>query len=382
MRTSCLLNKLIGTVLFLTTISHCRAQNFENADWEYRVECEEPEIYSDYYSTATMPQYFGGTQKLINQIEELTIYPSCALEYKVSGSVNVLVKVNSEGEVKKVSLQDAPNDCLGNAAVEGIKNAVKSFAKPGLFEGKEVSLDLKFKVVFRINGMPLGSCIHTEATNFSGLAEQEFLAGNYQRAVDLLSKSIELDTTCFDYFFDRGMCQYLLGELDKSLLDFRISLNLVNHKRAEAHMYIGSIYLDKNNFDEALSEFELSLKLDKTLYKALVGLGKTYIALGRFDASGNCFKKALKQHHTPTDAHYFLGILFLQKGDYKSGVKSFNEVLDAQPANGQAYYNRGMCHARMRIMDKACEDWRKAKELGVKDAELLVETQCSGNTQE
>ncbi len=347
-------------------------------DWQYRIECGEPTVFSSNYSKVELPIYVGGYESLISQVQKNTVYPTCALEYKVSGFVNISFVVNSKGEVSKVKSFYAPNKCLETAAYDGVKISLKNFIKPAMFEGQPISIVLKITVTFRMNGMEIGSCIHSEADAFSKQAYRAFKQNNYMNAAEFYTQSIQRDTTYFLYYLGRGKSYYELGEMDKALLDIMASLSLSHNNHSESFMYAGLIYHSTDNLNEALIYFEEAIKLDKSLYKAFLGKGKVLLELGKMELAEKALIKALKKHHTPTEAHYYLGMIHFANKDFAKAIEKYRRVLITQPKNGKIYYYKGMAHARLRDMNAACIDWTKARELGVKDAELLVETQCSG----
>lgn len=266
------------------------------------------------------------------------------------------------------------------ASKNGVEKAIKSFDTPAIFEGIPVSVYLSIDITFRVEGMPFGSCVHAVAYDLAKAGMEDLKSGNYRSAIENLTASIESDSNHYETFVERAKAYRKTGNPLKAIEDLKKSLAMVNHERSETLGMLGSVYLDLGNKGEALKFLNQCLELNSKDYLALVDIGKIHLENSEFDNAEHFFKKAKKQHHTPTKANFYLGLLELIKGDYKSGLKSFSKVLIEEPENGQAYFHRGMCQARLRNTESACEDWVKAQSLGVKDAELLVQSQCSGNS--
>jgi Flp pilus assembly protein TadD len=52
-------------------------------------------------------------------------------------------------------------------------------------------------------------------------------------------------------------------------------------------------------------------------------------------------------------------------------------AIELDPKNGPAYYNRGIASQMLREEDNSCNDWKKALELGVEGARLVINTSCT-----
>jgi len=53
------------------------------------------------------------------------------------------------------------------------------------------------------------------------------------------------------------------------------------------------------------------------------------------------------------------------------------KAIDLDPKNGQAYYNRGIARQMLREEEEACNDWKKALELGITPAKSFIDTDCN-----
>lgn len=367
--------KIICTIWFLVESIGVNVIFAQATSYDYSIECSVPEITSR-YSSIEQPIYPGGIETLVKEIEEKTIYPDCALEYKVSGKVSISFQVNDEGKPEKFKTVYAQNNCLGEAATSGAKAAVKTFTRPALHEGRPSTSTFSLSVTFKIQGMPIGSCIHSEAYHFAMEGMKEMDEGNYTKAISYFSESIEIDSSYYEGYLDRAKAFRKTGQTTSAIKDVKSSLNRANPEREEALSLLGSLYIELGENEKALECLTQALSIDAKHYLSLVECGKIYLLRSDTEKAESYLRKALKQHHTPTDAWYYLGLIELTRSEFKSGVKLFSKVIKSRPDYAKAYHNRGMCYARMRDMDSACVDWRKAKEFGVTEVELLVKSQC------
>ena len=137
-----------------------------------------------------------------------------------------------------------------------------------------------------------------------------------------------------------------LGRPDDALPLLREALNLrreSGNKGAEALVLnnIGSVYISKGDYSEALTYFERTLEIrEKTkvpgeLADTHHNLGETFTKMGRFDQSLQHYLKALEYRRTAGDRRgaaietYGTGTVFDFQGRYGAAVKAKEEALNA-----------------------------------------------------
>ena len=57
-------------------------------------------------------------------------------------------------------------------------------------------------------------------------------------------------------------------------------------------------------------------------------------------------------------------------------INDLNKAIDIDPEYKVAYYNRGVTKYELKDLKGACEDWKKAAELGDEDAAELLKEHC------
>jgi len=64
-------------------------------------------------------------------------------------------------------------------------------------------------------------------------------------------------------------------------------------------------------------------------------------------------------------------------GEHKDALKDYDKVIELDPKNDLAYFNRG--NTKFSLGDKkgACEDWTKAKSLGSPYAQDRLNEECN-----
>src|SRR5690606_71582 len=74
--------------------------------------------------------------------------------------------------------------------------------------------------------------------------------------------------------------------------------------------------------------------------------------------------------------NYKKGLRFYKSGDYNKAIEYFSVAIENYSRNVDAYFNRGISYYKMNNIEKACYDWKKAKSMGDKEAENIIEKYC------
>ncbi|NET49598.1 MAG: tetratricopeptide repeat protein, partial [Merismopedia sp. SIO2A8] len=122
----------------------------------------------------------------------------------------------------------------------------------------------------------------------------------------------------------------------------RLQRKLTNEKGAAKEYYeLGSIYLDKRLFAQAITLFKKALKakdLEGAENIALVynALGYSYAAQEQFDLAIKQYKDALEQQPGYVTAWNNLGFAYEQKQLIVQAVEAYDEALKYEPQNNTA----------------------------------------------
>ena len=61
---------------------------------------------------------------------------------------------------------------------------------------------------------------------------------------------------------------------------------------------------------------------------------------------------------------------------YQLANQSYTRIIEINPSHNESFYMRGYCNYRENKLNQAISDWKKASQLGHKDAAKLVEEHC------
>lgn len=128
------------------------------------------------------------------------------------------------------------------------------------------------------------------------------MAGDPQRAVDLLTEAIAADPNDFRYYNDRGVAFKRCG-----------------------------------NLEMALNDYSKAIQLKPTYTHALNNRGLVYLEQGLYDQAIKDFSEALKHGGLQSKIYTNLGIARARQGDHLAAIKDFDKAFSFRPLDYRSF---------------------------------------------
>ena len=152
------------------------------------------------------------------------------------------------------------------------------------------------------------------------------------------------------------------GLIDEAVRQFEESIRL-EPDNAEAHNSLG-IALGKNGqTDEAIRQFEEALRLRPDFADAHDNLGVALAAKGQTDEAIRQYLEALRLKPDNAEAHNNLGAALGKKGQIDEAVRQYQEALHLNPDAAEAHFNLGVALAAEGQSDEAIRQFQEALRL-------------------
>jgi len=156
----------------------------------------------------------------------------------------------------------------------------------------------------------------------------------------------------------------------------------------------------KNDFDQAIEEYSVAIRLDDMNFSPYANRGATYGILGKYDLAiedlskaiqlgQKCvcaslyydrgkayalqgryglaidgFTTAIQSGHKDCDVYRARGFAYFRMGNHGKAVADLDEAIKIDPKNGGAYYCRWLAQSKKEMSAQAKADFVKARELG------------------
>jgi tetratricopeptide (TPR) repeat protein len=98
---------------------------------------------------------------------------------------------------------------------------------------------------------------------------------------------------------------------------------------------------------------------DKPTPEARHALGKVYLAQGKYDQALSEFEESLKGNQNTAQVYNDIGVAQLEKGDFNRSLDSFNRALQLDGNSLEALFNRALCYEKLSRSNEARADWNE-----------------------
>lgn len=124
------------------------------------------------------------------------------------------------------------------------------------------------------------------------------------------------------------------------------------------------IYIQLYKFNEAEADLDKALKLDSNWYIALFAKGLLYEKKEEYDKAINFYQKSLKNNPKNYMAYNNIGHIYFRNKKYELAIDNYTSAIEVYPKYFNAYRNRADAKNANGDIVGACQDLRKASELG------------------
>jgi tetratricopeptide (TPR) repeat protein len=169
---------------------------------------------------------------------------------------------------------------------------------------------------------------HADSLHLLGLIFSQ--RGQYEAAIEHISRAITNDGKQAGYYINLGNAQSALGKLDDAVASFRRAV-AIQPNLAEAHCSLGNALKHQGKLHEAVTCYCLALELKPELAVAHSNLGAVLRALGQLDNAIGCYERAVELLPELPEAHHNLGNALMELGRLDDAIASYWEALQLKP---------------------------------------------------
>ena len=207
------------------------------------------------------------------------------------------------------------------------------------------------------------SCDFKTAQDYLNEADKFSAQEKYKEAIELLDKAIEKDAEYLGAYINRGADKSALGNYKDAIKDYKMVLKL-DSKNTLALYNIGNNYKRLKNYKTAIEFYNQALdtKGSQTLYLDLKP--NDFIDLSEFDVPGH-------------EIHYERGIAYYNIDSLQRAFNDFKAAIQKDYMIAECHFWLGFIHLSTGQTDLACENLKKSKQLGDKDAEVELKKYCN-----
>lgn len=241
----------------------------------------------------------------------------------------------------------------------------------------KASSDFKKAVQFGLSKEQLAQIVQIAERYFENgryfYEKRQFLA-----ALDYFNNSLLLWEQSFNVWYLKGLSHIEIEQYPEAQNALSKAIAL-EPNRELAWLNRGLAKFLDENYDDAIVDFDATLKLSNQVYQAAIYKGDSYNALERYSLAVESYTAALGGAWTRQSEHYpALSIVYSKRAkayvnqkNYDAALADFRECLRFNRNNAEGYYLRGQAYFSKNEIGNAIDDFNKALELGFDKGKCL-----------
>ncbi len=148
-------------------------------------------------------------------------------------------------------------------------------------------------------------------------------------------------------------------------------LGLVGTNHVRDLVNAGDIFLEKKNYEEALSFYREALSIDRRHAKANLAMGVAFSRMGRYDEAKDYYLNSIDSEPT-SQAYNNLGMWHDGRGEWGQAERFFMKAIELKPNSHLAHNNLGMIYGKKGRLEAAVSEFEKSLSIHPKGARALT----------
>jgi type IV pilus biogenesis/stability protein PilW len=174
--------------------------------------------------------------------------------------------------------------------------------------------------------------------------------------------------------FNRGKLLHQEHQYQDAIREYQASIKL-DDQNPFVFNALGLAYAAVRDFAPALKAFNQALALNPDLTDVYNNIGMIYAEQGAKEKAFEAFSRAVRNpnYTTPEKALYNMGNLYLEDSNLELAEMHFRRAVEKQPRFALGYRGLAKVYLKMNQLDLAVSQFQKAVELAPEDAESLFQ---------
>jgi tetratricopeptide (TPR) repeat protein len=201
------------------------------------------------------------------------------------------------------------------------------------------------------------------------LGEEEKKRGNYLLAIQYYEHALLYaiennigDNKIANVYKNIGITSNFIADYDYALINYTVAIKL-SPNYAEAYNKRGITYQTKGDIDRAIQDYDKAIELNSNYAEAHNDRGVAYKNKGDYDRAIKDYDAAIDLDSTFINAYFNRGVIYSLKGDCDAAIKDFSKAIELDPKDDEVVYNLALCNERIGNNSEAVKNYRRYIEL-------------------
>lgn len=198
--------------------------------------------------------------------------------------------------------------------------------------------------------------------DFYFLAEEFRRENDFQNALNLYRRALQIDPNNFWSLYQMGLCHMLDGQPAAAVAAYTVCISL---RPDEAICYVsrGTAYGDINQPEDALSDFEKAQELDPDFWAVYLNRGAVHLARSRYSDAEADFRRVIELRPGLAGPHHNLAMVFEAQQRYTEAEAEATAAISVDDGYFKAFHTRAIARLQLGNETGALADFMKVIEL-------------------
>ncbi|MFH1321560.1 MAG: tetratricopeptide repeat protein [Bacteroidota bacterium] len=180
--------------------------------------------------------------------------------------------------------------------------------------------------------------------------------GELDKALPDYNITIALKPNATLAYINRGNVYGRSGEYDKALNDYSKAISL-SPTTSKIYLNRGNVYGLQEKHDSAIADFTKAISLERNYLDAHVNRAISYSKIKEFDKAFEDFNKALEIHPTSISTYAMRAYAYLDQGSYDKSITDYNILIKFDPKDANSYFYRGLAYQKKKDYNSAIRNY-------------------------
>jgi tetratricopeptide (TPR) repeat protein len=263
-------------------------------------------------------------------------------------------------------------DC---STAEKLHKEAQQDIQAGKMEAGKIKLDSTIQICPQSAYYQTRGLWYYQMSNFREAVKDYTLAIEIRASTEATRASTEAIKSTAELYYLRATAYYWLLDKAKAKADYEKTLQIeANH--VEACIGLGAMAEDEEKPKIAFAYYNRAIKAKPSQTLAYLNRGLLYYNQGNTKKALADWNKALAYNPKADEVRILRAELFLEQKKYTQALADIEQIMQQKPYLSLSYLRRGEIFFAQKQTEKACQDWRKAVELGNMEAEKWLKEHC------
>lgn len=190
-------------------------------------------------------------------------------------------------------------------------------------------------------------------------------------------KAISLQINDAEAFNNRGNAKYNLKRYEEAMADYELSIKT---KKSYPLPYYNRAQIKEllyKDYRGVIQDYTIAIHYDSTYMLAYNARGMAWYRLNELDKAMQDIDKTIALEKLYPNGWHNKGLLLFTLKKYEESLPYYDKAIQLNPNFGLAYANRAVSKFYLNKKNEACLDWNLAVQQGYTEAEAMIKIYCA-----